>query len=270
MDMWDQKRFWSRVEKSQDGCWRWKGTTHKGYGIHSEKGMRARAHRLAWEMQYLPIPDDLCIDHLCRVKSRVNPDHLEVVTWAENGRRAHQQSGVAQRIPVLRASCGRPKRPAGSLDLPDSPYARAYFERRKVVQGEHWIIDSKQQVGTPALLIEGRLRPAHRLSYSWWVAPLRSDEVVRRTCGLETCLRPEHLIAVSFEELAKGNTAGIDRWRKQHRPTADERAALAAIKEFESARLEAKALCIRQLAALMPDESWLAEEAEDLSLRPAA
>ena len=45
------------------------------------------AHRVAWINKYGPIPDDLHIDHLCRNRSCVNVDHMDLVTPQENWRR---------------------------------------------------------------------------------------------------------------------------------------------------------------------------------------
>lgn len=45
---------------------------------------RESSHRFMYEHRFGPIPDGLVIDHLCRVRACVNPDHLEPVTQAVN------------------------------------------------------------------------------------------------------------------------------------------------------------------------------------------
>lgn len=86
-------RFWPKVEKG-DGCWLWRGSIGaNGYGTFAVDGRReshrhACAHRVAYELTVGPIPDGLVLDHLCNVRSCVNPAHLEPVTQAENVRRA--------------------------------------------------------------------------------------------------------------------------------------------------------------------------------------
>lgn len=73
-------------------CWLWTGAIQSsGYGVVHLPGIGQRlVHRAAWEALVEPIPDGLTIDHLCRVKPCINPAHLEVVTLAENGRRANE------------------------------------------------------------------------------------------------------------------------------------------------------------------------------------
>ena len=71
-------------------CILWTGSIiSSGYGNKyvAGRGM-VLAHRLAYEAAIGPIPGGLEIDHLCRVKLCVNPDHLEAVTHQENVRRA--------------------------------------------------------------------------------------------------------------------------------------------------------------------------------------
>ena len=68
------------------GCWLWIGRTdRKGYGRFSARGIKpAWAHRAAWEFYRGPIPHRMQLDHVCRVHSCVNPDHLRIVTLVQN------------------------------------------------------------------------------------------------------------------------------------------------------------------------------------------
>lgn len=72
----------------ESGCWVWQGgIISSGYGLTTDNGARKLAHRYYYEKYKGPIPNDLELDHLCRNKKCVNPDHLEPVTRAINTRR---------------------------------------------------------------------------------------------------------------------------------------------------------------------------------------
>lgn len=67
------------------GCWMWMNSlTANGYGCARENGATVYAHRLSYELFVGPIPSGLQIDHLCRHRWCVNPDHMEPVTQQRN------------------------------------------------------------------------------------------------------------------------------------------------------------------------------------------
>ncbi len=69
------------------GCWFWTGAGVGQYGTFKIGGAGTKqflAHRFSYLIHKGPIPDGLELDHLCRVRCCVNPDHLEPVTRQEN------------------------------------------------------------------------------------------------------------------------------------------------------------------------------------------
>ncbi len=78
------ERFLAKVDASGD-CWEWTAATANGYGNFWVGGNRwMRAHLYLWSELVGPVPDGLELDHLCRNRICVNPDHLEPVTRQEN------------------------------------------------------------------------------------------------------------------------------------------------------------------------------------------
>lgn len=76
------------VPDPNSGCWLWTAGLFKtGYGSIHIGTKTKRAHRVMYELVKGPVPDGKPLDHLCRVRSCINPNHLEPVTHQENARR---------------------------------------------------------------------------------------------------------------------------------------------------------------------------------------
>lgn len=83
------ERFWMKVEAT-GVCWEWRASVKpNGYGQFGLRaGCTVYAHRFAYQMLVGEIPSGLDLDHLCRNRSCVNPDHLQPVDRGTNLRRS--------------------------------------------------------------------------------------------------------------------------------------------------------------------------------------
>ena len=79
------ERFVAKIAFT-DTCWLWQGGRktkyYGGFVLYQYSNMFA--HRWAYLYWVGCIPKGLVIDHLCRVRMCVNPDHLRAVTHREN------------------------------------------------------------------------------------------------------------------------------------------------------------------------------------------
>ena len=81
-----KERFLAKTKPAKESsCWLWVGAKgSNGYGQMQWGPKKQQAHRIAWMIYRGPIPKDITVDHLCRVKACVYPMHLRLMTMLDN------------------------------------------------------------------------------------------------------------------------------------------------------------------------------------------
>jgi len=95
-------------------CWVWKRfiAPDTGYGSIRIKGKSHSPHKYYYECINGAVGDGLELDHLCRVRACIRPDHLEPVTPIENKRR-----GLGAKLTVADVLVIREKRRSGETTV---------------------------------------------------------------------------------------------------------------------------------------------------------
>lgn len=92
------EKFINAIRVLPNSCWQWQNSLATfGYGKFWIGNTQFMAHRFAWWVFRGAIPKGLQIDHLCRNRGCVNPDHMEPVTIKENVLRGVGTSAINKR-----------------------------------------------------------------------------------------------------------------------------------------------------------------------------
>lgn len=88
-------------------CWTWQWAKDRhGYGVtwNAEEKRTVRAHRFMYEQEHGHLDLSLDIDHLCRQRDCVNPEHMEPATRAVNAQRGARAVVTPDQVREIRAS----------------------------------------------------------------------------------------------------------------------------------------------------------------------
>lgn len=105
MGEFKEKLRWVEEDRGHETpCWIWQlAQLSNGYGVEGTAEGNTLAHRRAYLNAYGPIPEGLEIDHLCRVRLCVRPEHLEAVTHQTNLRRGAGTKLTADDVREIRS-----------------------------------------------------------------------------------------------------------------------------------------------------------------------
>lgn len=79
------------VINPQTGCWEWQlSKSSTGYGSRRINYQTINMHKFYYEKYKGIVPNGLVLDHLCKNRGCVNPEHLEAVTQTTNCQRGKQ------------------------------------------------------------------------------------------------------------------------------------------------------------------------------------
>ena len=106
--MTPDERFWSKVAKTDDGCWLWTaGGTKAGYGLFHPSTVKVYAHRYSYVLANGPIPEGMVVRHDCDTPRCVNPAHLRLGTNADNVRDRVQRGRTTRKGAPSGSTCRR-------------------------------------------------------------------------------------------------------------------------------------------------------------------
>lgn len=202
-------RFMGFVEKQESSCWfRFSRARNNGYTSIQVGGRNIGAHRFAYAAFNGDIPEGMEVDHLCRDRGCVNPEHLELVDRGTNLARRDE------------ANPGK----FAARDLQERLSARTEQS------GECLLWTGALVRGYGVISIDGKTRYVHRVMYEIKNGPIPEGLDLDHLCRTPTCVNPAHLEPVtrSVNVARMLDKQPKDRCRRGHKYAAAGRAVNGA------------------------------------------
>lgn len=117
------------------GCWIWPyAINSQGYGQLQINKVHYAAHKWIYTSLKGPVPHKTELDHLCRNRACINPEHLQVVTHKENCRRGYNAKLNEDKVAAIKKLHGK---------LTQTEIAKRYGVSRATIgfifQGKRWL-----------------------------------------------------------------------------------------------------------------------------------
>jgi len=193
------QRFLAFIEKeSENSCWyRPNRARDNGYTTITINGKSVQSHRFSYAAFKGSIKSSQEIDHLCRDRACVNPNHLELVSRKENVRRRDD-------IYSLTDSSAKP------IDR--------IMRRVTKAKNSCWVWNGGLVRGYGVVSVLGKTKYVHRIVFEHFVGEFDQKLTLDHLCRNPRCVNPKHLELVTRSENIKrmNSSQPKTRCRKGH------------------------------------------------------